>query len=131
MKSIFPDIGDTVLWYAGCDLAHGGTPAIVVEKSPEALRLAVLHVGATQVRPTGWIRHIQDPWYNEHPLVRDRDGGWDFTEGYKKQSIDKMLMTQAIQDLDILTEVVDELRDAYSRLPNKGPAKKISKASSH
>ncbi len=59
------------------------------------LKLALISRGIARTY-TDAVRHIDDPWFQSHPLAAREDGCWDFPPVYK---------AQAARDKNILDEI--------------------------
>lgn len=108
-----PKRGQIVQWFEGGNRAHGSAVGIVTEVGPQAIRVNIFHPGSSVVRPTGWIRHIDDEYYKSHQAVAARDGAWDWLEQDKPK--------------DPLDAAMEALDGDVEFMPATKPTKKVGK----
>jgi len=75
-------VGNLVHWYQHGERGSEPVAAIVTRVNPNNASMAELSLirqGFTALEPTDmWIRHIDDPFFDEHRNHAVENGAWDF-----------------------------------------------------
>lgn len=82
MRPRLPELGDTVYWYHGADLAGEPHVAFVSAVGNETCCLNVLSQTSYGFRIVDGVRHVADPALKTNVYLREA-GGWEARDEYR------------------------------------------------
>lgn len=80
-------VADVVLFFTTGRRDESGVPAIITKTNGGmTVDISVIFPAAGSLRPLRAVRHVGDPWHQEHPRESQKLGGWDWLEQEEPKS---------------------------------------------